>query len=161
MLATNSSPPEYVKHCRASVDDLLKAYRKLAAATKGSPAVANFAPQFFNHLVLALDEYFVHRLRAVEGKDGNPLNEVRVRASSVMLHDGILNVEKSIKLEPETSVLGLAPAIASNSTSEHSPSWRPLTSTRSKPSSPRGAARRTARAPGRAASPRARGDRRS
>jgi hypothetical protein len=76
---------------------------------KGSPALASFAPQFFNHLVLALDEYFVHRLRNVEGKDGNPLNEVRVLASSVMLNDGILTVEKSIKVQPETSVLGLAP----------------------------------------------------
>ena len=109
MLANSSYPPEYVKQCRANVDDLVKAYRKVATAAKGDASVAQFAPRFFNHLVLALDEYFVHRLRAVEGKDGNPLNEVRVIANSVMLHDGILTVEKSIKLNPETSVLGLAP----------------------------------------------------
>ena len=59
--------------------------------------------------MLALDEYFVHRLRAVEGKDGNPLNEVRVLATSLMLHDGVVTVEKSIKWKPEASVLGLAP----------------------------------------------------
>jgi hypothetical protein len=109
MLATNSYPPDYVQQCRANVDDVVKAYRKVAAAAKGDASVATFAPRFFNHLVLALEEYFVHRLRAVEGKDGNPLNEVRVLASSLMLHDGVLTVEKSIKLAPETSVLGLEP----------------------------------------------------
>ena len=30
-------------------------------------------------------------------------------ATSIMLHDGVLTVEKSINLKPETSVLGLAP----------------------------------------------------
>ena len=109
MLATNSYPPEYIKQCRANIDDVLKAYRKVATAAKSDPSVAKFAPLFFNHLVLALDEYFVHRLRAVEGKDGNPLNEVRIIATSLMLHDGILTVEKSIKFKPEASVLGLAP----------------------------------------------------
>ena len=109
MLATNSYPPEYVKQCRANVDNLVKAYRKVATAAKGDASVAKFAPRFSNHLVLALDEYFVHRLRAVEGKDGNLLNEVRIVATSLMLYDGILTVEKSIKFKPETSVLGLAP----------------------------------------------------
>jgi hypothetical protein len=109
MLGKNSYPPEYVKQCRANVDELLKSYRKLATAAKGNAALTNFEPHFFNHLVLALDEYFVHRLRGVEGKDGNPCNEVRVIADSVMLHAGVLTVEKAIKLDPATSVLGLAP----------------------------------------------------
>ena len=109
MLGKNSYAPEYVEQCRADVDQLLKAYRKLVTAAKGSAAVAAFEPRFCNHLVLALDEYFVHRLRGVEGKDGNPCNEVRMIADSVMLNDGALTVEKAIKLTPETSVLGLAP----------------------------------------------------
>ena len=69
-------------------------------------------PPFFNHIVLSLDEYFVHRLRGVEGKDGNPLNEVRMIADSVMLHGGVLTVENAIKWNPETTVLGLAPGDA-------------------------------------------------
>jgi hypothetical protein len=112
MLANNSYPPEYVRQCRTNVDELLKAYRKVATATQGDASITQFAPQFFNHLVLALDEYFVHRLRAVEGKDGNPLNEVRVIANSVMLHDGVFTVEKSIKMKPEASVLGFEPGDA-------------------------------------------------
>ena len=99
MLGKNSYPPAYVQQCRTNVDDLVKAYRKVATATKGDASVAKFAPLLFNHLVLALDEYFVHRLRAVEGKDGNPLNEVRIIADSLMLHDGVFTVEKSIKLQ--------------------------------------------------------------
>jgi len=108
MLAVSSYPPEYVKQCRANIDDVVKAYKKVATAA-GDAAVAKFAPLLFNHLVLALEEYFVHRLRNVEGKDGNPCNEVRVLATSLMQHDGVLTVEKSIKLNPETSVLGLEP----------------------------------------------------
>jgi hypothetical protein len=109
MLAVSSYPPEYVKQCRANIDDLMKAYQKVAGAAKGDASVTKFAPLLCNHLVLALDEYFVHRLRNVEGKDGNPCNEVRVLATSLMVHDGILTVEKSIKLQPETSVLGFEP----------------------------------------------------
>ena len=112
MLGKNSYPPEYVKQCRTNVDGLVKAYRKVAAAAKGDASVAKFAPLLFNHLVLALDEYFVHRLRGVEGKDGNPLNEVRIIADSVMLHDGIFTVEKVIKYQAETSVLGIEPGTA-------------------------------------------------
>jgi hypothetical protein len=109
MLAANSYPPAYVRHSRAAVDKAVKAYKTVAAAVDDQAALDAFAPQFFNHLVLALDEYFVHRLRAVEGKDGNPLNEVRVLATSLMVHDGILTVEKAIRWNPETSVLGLSP----------------------------------------------------
>jgi hypothetical protein len=106
MLATNSYPPEYVKQCRANVDDLVKAYRKVATAAKGDASVAKFAPLFFNHLVLALDEYFAHRVRAVEGKDGNPLNEVRVMAESILDNGGLMGTDATIKLDPATSVLG-------------------------------------------------------
>jgi hypothetical protein len=59
-------------------------------------------------MVLALDEYFVHRLRGQEGKDGNPANEVRLLAASIIENDGRLVADKQIKLPPESSVLGLA-----------------------------------------------------
>jgi hypothetical protein len=60
---------------------------------------------------------FVHRLTGSEGKDGNPLNEVRVICNSILLNDGRLQVDKlpgwpnsagsGIKLPPDTSVLKL------------------------------------------------------
>ena len=53
-----------------------------------------------------LDNLFVHRLRTAEGKDGNPLNEVRVICGSPLENGGALAADKQIKLKPEASVLG-------------------------------------------------------
>lgn len=61
------------------------------------PATARargFEPMFFNHFVMALDNYFVHRARNLEGKDGNPLNEVRLLANSPMSSGGVLTDKK-------------------------------------------------------------------
>ena len=58
-------------------------------------------------LILALDNYFTHRQRTTEGKDGNPLNEVRMLCTSIRDFDGVLTGEKSIKYRPDAAVLGL------------------------------------------------------
>ena len=58
-------------------------------------------------MVLVLDALFVHRLRTKEGKDGNPLNEVRALSESLTENDGVLAVAKSIKHKRESSVLHL------------------------------------------------------
>ena len=64
-------------------------------------------PVFFNNLVLVLENYFVHRSRTIEKKDGNPLNEVRVLGTSMMGNGGRLAADKSIRLDPATSILKL------------------------------------------------------
>ena len=88
----------------------LTSYDELKATSKATGAAAEktFEPLFLNHLVVVLDGYFMHRTRAVEGKDGNPLNEVRMLAVSVLNHGGVLAADKTIKYSPETSVTGLA-----------------------------------------------------
>jgi hypothetical protein len=58
-------------------------------------------------MTLVLDRYFVHRLRMVTGKDGNPLNEVELLSESVMNNDGVLRGNNVIKLIPDQSVLKL------------------------------------------------------
>ena len=49
----------------------------------------------------------MHRTRALEGKDGNPLNEVRMLCTSLLTKKGVLTPDKTIKYRPESSVLGL------------------------------------------------------
>jgi hypothetical protein len=74
-------------------------------ATKLEPAIAGFEPLVFNHMVMALDNYFVHRGRNLEGKDGNPLNEVRVLCSSITKNDAKMLKDNVIKMKSATSVL--------------------------------------------------------
>ncbi|MDX6527183.1 MAG: hypothetical protein QOI43_2694, partial [Gaiellales bacterium] len=64
-------------------------------------------PLFLNNLTLALDRYFVHRIRVVTGKDGNPLNEVELISDSLMSNDGVLRGNNVIKLVPDQSVVKL------------------------------------------------------
>jgi hypothetical protein len=112
MLGRNSYPQDYIDACRARVEAQVAAYRAVAAAgkkAKAAPltkALAGFEPEFFNNMVIVLDGLFMHRLRTMEGKDGNPLNEVRVLCTSMMDNDGRLAADKQITLKPESSVLG-------------------------------------------------------
>jgi len=101
MLGVKTYPNEYIKSCRAKVNADLASYRSLSAPP------ADFEASYFNNLVLVLDLMFVHRLRTVEGKDGNAMNEVRVLVDSLLLHGGVFTADKSIKLAPSKSVLGL------------------------------------------------------
>lgn len=115
MLGMKVYPQEYIDACRARVDADLRAYRKQV----GKALSKEFEARFFNDQVLLLDYMFVHRLTGIEGKDGNPLNEVRVLVNSLLLNDGRLQVDKipgwpnsasaALKLPPEKSVLKLKP----------------------------------------------------
>ena len=67
----------------------------------------SFDAQFFPRLVLALDRPFVHRLRMVTGKDGNPLNEVELLVESLINNDGVLRGNNAIEYVPAESVLKL------------------------------------------------------
>jgi hypothetical protein len=58
-------------------------------------------------MALVLDRLYVHRVRMVTGKDGNPLNEVELLCESLMNNDGILRGNSAFQYVPEDSVLGL------------------------------------------------------
>lgn len=113
MLGMKKYSREYIDACRARVDGDLRAYRKQV----GGASAKEFESRFFNAQVLLLDHMFVHRLTGVEGKDGNPLNEVRVLCNSLLYNKGKVQTEKlpdwpnsagaSLKLPPDKSVLGL------------------------------------------------------
>jgi hypothetical protein len=113
MLGMPNYSQDYIDRCRARVNADLKAY----ATQAGKNPSKEFENRFFNNQVLLLDHMFVHRLMAIEGKDGNPLNEVRVLCNSLLLNRGNLQVDKlpdwpnsagsSLKLPPDKSVLKL------------------------------------------------------
>src|SRR5207302_1359622 len=90
MLGMKSYPKAYIAACRARVEANLRAYRREV----GQKASKEFENRFFNDQVLLLDYMFVHRLSGIEGKDGNPLNEVRVLCNSILYNGGKLQVER-------------------------------------------------------------------
>jgi hypothetical protein len=103
MLMVSSYAKDYVDACRAKVAAQLASYRKALAAKRLESDA--FERQLFNHMILALDRYFVHRGRTIEGKDGNPLNEVRMLCDAIMENGGRMSANGTIRYKPETSIL--------------------------------------------------------
>jgi hypothetical protein len=95
MLLRTGYDRRYVANCRESIGAAVEAMRRVGA---GSAA--------WNQLVPALDRWFTLRNPKVEGRDGNPINEVRTTAESVTEHGSVMVIPRGIKLSPETSVLG-------------------------------------------------------
>ena len=109
MLMRSDYPTAYVDAVRAMVADNVASYAAL-----GLPEENDFQRGYVHQLLLALDSYFTHRGRGLEGKDGNPLNEVRMITDSLQGNDAqgpivpLLAGNSTIKYKPEGSVLGLA-----------------------------------------------------
>lgn len=104
---------EELDQAKATNDRLLAGYRTLASAVantndeKARSALEDFQTLVFTTMVLALDRPFVHRLRKVTGKDGNPLNEVEVICESLMNNNAVMGESTVIKLRASDSVLKL------------------------------------------------------
>jgi len=104
----NYTQAEY-DYAKKAIDQQLAAYKKLVKAVdaagdpKATAALEGFEPLFLNNMTMVLDRYFVHRIRPVTGKDGNPLNEVELMTES-LLADGVFRANKVIKLDPDESV---------------------------------------------------------
>lgn len=114
MLGRKSYTQEEVANAKAAVDRQLSTYRALVATVSGAVSddqlravVDDFEAVYFNNMVLVLDRYFVHRLRVVTGKDGNPLNEVELLAESLINNNGVLRGNNVVKLVPDESVVKL------------------------------------------------------
>lgn len=86
----------------AAYEVLVAAARKKTGADEA--AFDAFEPLFFGNLVLVLDNFFVHRMRGLEKKDGNSLNEVRMLCNSILQNDGVLAANKTIKFDSSKSV---------------------------------------------------------
>ncbi|HEV7525242.1 MAG TPA: hypothetical protein VGP92_09755 [Acidimicrobiia bacterium] len=105
MLGVNKYPQAFIDASRARVKAQVASYRKMQKAAKSDSATAAFEPEFFNNMVIVLDSYFVHRLRGIEGKDGNPLNEVRMLCNSLVQNGGVMTADKTIRMKPADTVL--------------------------------------------------------
>jgi hypothetical protein len=109
MLGVKTYPNAYIDTCRAEIAARLASFDRLAdaASSSAAAALADFAPRFNSTLVVYLEACFVHRVRALEGKDGNPLNEIRMLASSIIEHAGVLTANSTIRYRPQDAVLGI------------------------------------------------------
>ena len=102
MLGRNSYTSDELESCRDNADALLAAWQ---ANEVEDTTLENLV---FNQAVVALDAWFVHRLRTMEGQDGNAMNEVRVLADSIVANDGVLRVDGAIRWEADRTRLGFA-----------------------------------------------------
>jgi hypothetical protein len=79
MFGRKNYTPEELDHATEAIGQQLAAYKRLAQALEAtSDPAARSALEAFGrcsatNMTLALDRYFVHHLRMVTGKDGNPL----------------------------------------------------------------------------------------
>ncbi len=103
MLCMNGYENDYVRYCEKNISQLVTHYQELIGVLKTRPI--DFENGLCAHLVLALDNYFLHRSRAIEGKDGNPLNEVRLICAAITENKGIFTQNKTMKYDANNSVL--------------------------------------------------------
>jgi hypothetical protein len=123
MLCVNNYTQKYIDECRSKVEFQISAYKNLITTagsknvtneTKLNTAIESFEPVFFNNMVLVLENHFVHRSRTMEGKDGTPLNEVRILCNSMMNNNNKMCTDKTIKFNPAKSVLNTRLEMKSN-----------------------------------------------
>jgi hypothetical protein len=91
-----------IESCRDNCDSLL------AAWATNDVDDTTLESLVFGQAVVVLHTWFGHRDRELEGDDGNPMNEVRVIADSIVDNDAVLRVEGPITWVAERTVLRLA-----------------------------------------------------
>lgn len=105
MLGRRTYTEEELSAARTWFDGAIRAYRALY--TDASGRGAELEHHYAEALVLSLDRWFVHRLRAVEGDATNPLTELRLVAESI-LTGGTLTEVAGIRYDPAQAVLARA-----------------------------------------------------
>ena len=102
MPARTAYTSDEIAACRDSCDALLAVW---AANDVEDSTLESLV---FVQAVVVLDAWFIHRERDLEGDGGNPMNEVRVIADSVVGNAGTVRVTEPIRWAPERTVLRLA-----------------------------------------------------
>ena len=112
MLGRKDYTRDEVDNGKAAVARQLAAHETLADAIgadkQAAAAFEAFDRLLFNNLTLMLDRLYVHRVRAVAGKDTNPLNEVELICESLMNNGGVFEPGTVVKYRQDESILKLA-----------------------------------------------------
>lgn len=133
MLAQGTYDADYIADCRGQVEAEIAAFDIARADSDvDDTALEDLEGSYFAALLLALEMRFVHRLRAKEGKDGNPLNEVRLLVESLMSNGGRMVEDSKLGLDPERSVLHTRPGRTSSCATTTSCASRGRSSRRSR-----------------------------
>jgi hypothetical protein len=98
----NTYTSDEIESCRDNCDSLL------AAWATNDVDDTTLESLVFGQAVVVLHTWFGHRDRELEGGDGNPMNEVRVIADSIVDNDAVLRVEGPIAWVAERTLLRLA-----------------------------------------------------
>lgn len=115
MLEMKAYDQDYVAACRARDESQVAMFHEVVMAARShrgdgtdlESALDSLESEYFNNMLIVLEGYFVYRRRDVEGTDGNPLNEVRVLARSLVQNGGTVLADAQLPLDPARSVLGL------------------------------------------------------
>ncbi len=91
-----------INSCRKKGNANIDAFEKITSSSEIFEAV------YFNNMVLVLEHMFVHCMREQEGKDGNPLNEVRMISDSILTNNNKLLADNTIKYIDSKSVLKIS-----------------------------------------------------
>ena len=105
MLGRKTYAREELDHGKAIIERQLATYNSMVRSIADQGALRAFEGAFCNTLILALDRLYVHRLRVVTGKDGNPLNEVELLCESLLNNDGVFRGNSVVRYDSEQSVL--------------------------------------------------------
>ena len=101
MLSVKGYSKDYIDSCKGKVERDIEVFNLLDRYS------IEFERCYFNNMVLILETMFIHRMRGQEGKDGNPLNEVRMLANSLLTNQGIMVSDKTIKYDYNRAVLNI------------------------------------------------------
>lgn len=106
MLAQKTYPTALIDAGRTAITTRLTAYRAVAATAPDAARHA-FESLYCRDLIVLLDSWFMHRTRGVEGKDGNPANEVRMLAAGIIHDNAVLATDPTIRYRADRSITGL------------------------------------------------------
>ena len=112
MLSQKKYPAAYISSCKKKITAAVNAWAQLPGKPSG------FEHLYFENQVLILERMFIHRMRGQEGKDGNPLNEVRMLAASILADGGKFQPDKTIRYDAENSVTKIKPGQSISLTAE-------------------------------------------